>query len=187
VEEIMEQQSQWTEPVTETSQPNGPSQPAGVEAPVDARSATGFVSGKADLGKRAIAALIDGVLAMIIGMVPVVGGIAAAAYWLVRDGLEVDFMDGRSIGKKLMKLRPVRLDGQPMDIETSVRRNWMFAFGGLVSLLLFIPILGWLLAIPVGLVALALGLLEIFRVVTDDQGRRLGDSMAQTRVVEAAE
>jgi hypothetical protein len=29
----MEQQSDWAEPVTETAQPNAPSQPAGVEAP----------------------------------------------------------------------------------------------------------------------------------------------------------
>lgn len=139
---------------------------------------------KADVGKRVIAAVIDGVIGMVIGFIPLIGGLAAAGYWLVRDGLEIEFMDRRSIGKKVMKLRPVRLDGQPMDIATSARRNWMFALGGLISLLLYIPILGWLLMIPVGLLALAIGLYELFKVITDDQGRRFGDTMAGTRVTE---
>lgn len=139
---------------------------------------------KADVGKRAIAAVIDGVLAMVIGFIPVIGGLIGAGYWLVRDGLEIEFMDRRSIGKKIMKLRPVRLDGQPMDIATSARRNWMFALGGVMSLLLYIPIIGWLLMIPLGLIALAIGLYELFKVATDAEGRRFGDTMAGTRVIE---
>ncbi|MFN3414252.1 MAG: RDD family protein [Thermoanaerobaculum sp.] len=79
--------------------------------------------GKADLGKRFIAALIDGILAAGVSFIPIVGGIIAALYILLRDGLDVEFMDKRSIGKKLMKLRPVRLDGQPMDPVTSAKRN----------------------------------------------------------------
>jgi hypothetical protein len=39
--------------------------------------------------------------------------------------------------------------------------------------------------IPVGLLALALGLFELFKVLTDEQGRRLGDSMARTKVIES--
>lgn len=144
-------------------------------------------AGKAELSKRAIAALIDGGIGFVIGLVPVIGGLAAAAYWLLRDGLELDFMDRRSIGKKVMKLRPVRLDGAAMDIEASVRRNWMFALGGVVSLLLFIPIIGWLLMIPVGLAALVLSIIEIVRVLTDAEGRRWGDQMAGTKVIEVAD
>jgi uncharacterized RDD family membrane protein YckC len=139
---------------------------------------------KADLTKRFIAGVIDAVIAVLIGLIPIIGGLIAAAYWLVRDGLELDFMDGRSVGKRLVKLRPVRLDGSKMDIQTSIRRNWMFALGGVVQLLLFIPILGWLLVIPVGLAALGLGIVEIVLVLTDAEGRRLGDKMAETRVVE---
>jgi uncharacterized RDD family membrane protein YckC len=84
----------------------------------------------------------------------------------------------------VMKLRPVRLDGGPMDLVASAKRNWMFALGGITSLLLFIPVLGWLLIIPVALAGLALGLLEIFLVITDADGRRLGDKIAGTQVVE---
>jgi uncharacterized RDD family membrane protein YckC len=144
----------------------------------------GVVLAKADLTKRFLAGLIDGGLAFVVSMVPIIGGLVAAAYLLFRDGLELDFMDGRSIGKKVMKLRPVRLDRQPMDMVTSAKRNWMFALGGITSLLLFIPILGWLLMIPVALAGLALGIIEIFLVVTDPQGRRLGDKIAASQVVE---
>src|SRR5690606_10640683 len=86
---------------------------------------------KPDVTKRAIAAVIDGAIAGAVGLVPVVGGIVGALYILLRDGFEYEFMDGRSVGKKLMKLRPVRLDGAKMDLPTSARRNWPIALGSL--------------------------------------------------------
>lgn len=174
----MDQQNRWAGSATDAPQANG--QPGGAYDP----HASG--NGKAELGKRFIAAVIDGVVGFAIGLIPLIGGFIGAAYWLLRDGLELEFMDGRSIGKKVMKLRPVRLDGQKMDIATSVRRNWMFSLGGVVQALLFIPILGWILMIPVALVAFALGLFELYKVVTDAQGRRMGDNLAGTVVVEVA-
>jgi uncharacterized RDD family membrane protein YckC len=142
---------------------------------------------KADLTKRVIAAVIDAVIGGVVSIIPVVGGLVAAAYWLCRDGLDIEFMDRRSLGKKVMKLRPVTQDGAPMDLVRSLRRNWMFGIGGIVSLLMFIPIVGWLLIIPVALVALGLGVMEIFLVVTDPKGQRLGDRTASTQVIEVAD
>lgn len=143
---------------------------------------------KADLGKRAVALIIDAVIAVVIGFIPFVGVLAGAAYWLVRDGLEFDFADRRSVGKKVMKLRPVRLDGRPMDIETSAKRNWMFALGAIFGLLGLIPVLGLILAlvliVPVSLAAFGLSLFELFKVITDPKGRRLGDTMGGTQVIE---
>ncbi len=136
---------------------------------------------KADLGKRFLAALIDGALAGIVSFVPVIGGLIGAAYMLVRDGLDVDFMDGRSLGKKVMKLRPVRIHGEKMDIGTSVKRNLPFAIGPVIMI---IPILGWLIG-PV--VALVIGLIESVLVLTDAEGRRVGDKLAETMVVEVDE
>lgn len=181
----MPEQNLGTESARETPRTNGATEHISV-------SSTGTGSGtlavtKADLGKRFFALLIDAVLAVVVGFIPLIGGLVGATYWLVRDGLEFDFMDRRSIGKKIMKLRPLRLDGKPMDVGTSVRRNWMFALGGIISLLLFIPIIGWILMIPVALVSLGLGIVEIVKVLTDGEGRRLGDSMAKTRVVEVAD
>jgi uncharacterized RDD family membrane protein YckC len=159
--------------------------PAGDTGESRVREPVGGALAKADLTKRFLAALIDGVLAGIVSLVPLVGGLVAAAYLLLRDGFDLEFMDRRSLGKKVMKLRPVLLDGQPMDLVASAKRNWMFALGGITALLVYIPILGWLLMIPVALVALALGIVEIVLVVTDARGRRVGDKIAGSQVVEA--
>jgi uncharacterized RDD family membrane protein YckC len=142
---------------------------------------------KADLAKRFIAALIDGVIAAVVSFIPLVGSIAGAAYMLLRDGLELEFMDGRSVGKKVMKLRPITNDGSKMTIEKSIRRNWMFALGAFNGILLFIPILGWLLIIVLSIAGLLIGLFEVFKVLTDAEGRRIGDNMAGTKVVETAD
>jgi len=139
---------------------------------------------KADLGKRFLAALIDGLLSGVVGLIPVIGGLAGAAYMLVRDGLELDFMDQRSIGKKVMKLRPIRLDGQPMDMATSVKRNIPFAIGPLAGVFIVIPVAGWIVGLLLGIVSLIVVLIEIVLVLTDADGRRMGDKLADTMVVE---
>jgi uncharacterized RDD family membrane protein YckC len=138
---------------------------------------------KADLTKRFIAALIDGiigaVLSFLVGLaVPFVGGILGAAYILLKDGLDVEFMDKRSIGKKVMKLRPIRLDGGVMDINTSIMRNWPLAVGSIISI---IPLLGWVFG---PLAALVFGIIELVLVLTDGEGKRLGDKFASTKVIE---
>ncbi|MEM1270848.1 MAG: RDD family protein [Bacteroidota bacterium] len=135
-------------------------------------------TGKADLTKRFLAALIDGVIASVVGLVPVIGGLVGAAYMLVRDGLDLDFMRFRSIGKQVMNLAPTRLDGRPMDLEASVKRNLPFAIGPLIMV---IPILGWIIG---PFVSLAISIVEIVLVITDPEGRRLGDKLAETKVVE---
>ena len=143
--------------------------------------------GKADLGKRAVAAIIDGVISGVIGFIPIIGGLVGTAYMVLRDGLEFEFMDHRSIGKKLMKLRPVRLDGETVDIETSIKRNWMFGLGALIQVLRFIPVV-WILLTPiVGVAALVIGIMEIVFVLKDEEGRRWGDTMANTKVIEVDE
>ena len=166
-----------------TDAPNDPAQTPALPAPPPQDSQTAGGQSRPDIGKRAVAMVIDAVIAFGIGLVPIAGGIAATAYWLVRDGLELDFMDHRSIGKKVMKLRPVALDGQPLDIMMSVKRNWMFALWVIAQFLLF-TLVGIVLAIPLFLIALVIGIIEIVLVFTDAEGRRIGDKMAGTRVIE---
>lgn len=139
---------------------------------------------KADLTRRAIAIIIDFVIASILGIIPTVGWLLGGAYLLLRDGLDVDYLRGRSLGKTLMKLRPVRLDGQPMDLITSIKRNWVFAMGLIVTALSLIPIFGWLL-IPFVVIAWPiLIIVEVIRVLTNPRGRRWGDLLAGTVVIE---
>ena len=154
-------------------------------ADTDASAPEAAQTPRADLGKRFLAALIDAVITVVISFVPLVGGLAASAYWLVRDGMELEFMDRRSIGKKVMKLRPVTLDGSPMDLVTSAKRNWIFAIGGIAQLFA-VTIIGIVIAIPLAMAAIALGLIEIVLVLTDPEGRRLGDKWAGTKVIETS-
>ena len=139
---------------------------------------------KADLVKRFVAAIIDGAVASVIGMIPVIGGLIGLTYILLRDGFEFDFMDYRSVGKKLMKLRPVKDDGTRMTLRDSFQRNWPLVFGSLVQILIFIPVIGWILIPFVALAGLALGIAEIVLVFTNPEGRRWGDRLAATKVVE---
>ncbi len=137
----------------------------------------------ADRSTRLLAILIDGLVAAALSVVPLIGGVAGVAYYVVRDGLRVEFMDGRSIGKHVMGIDVVRLDGRPMDLETSIRRNWMWSIGALTGTLVYIPILGWMLIPFVALVGIGIGLYEAYRVLSDPEGRRWGDEMAGTLVV----
>lgn len=139
---------------------------------------------KADLGKRFIAVIIDVVLAAVVGAIPVLGGIIGTIYMVVRDGLDVEFMPNRSLGKKIVGLQPVGLDGRAVDLQTSFNRNWMFGIGALTSMLLYIPIIGWLLIPFVALISLGIGIYEIYLVFTDPQGRRWGDRLADTIVID---
>ncbi|MEM1115892.1 MAG: RDD family protein [Bacteroidota bacterium] len=154
---------------------------------------------KADLVKRFLAVLIDGLLAGVVVYVfglfgtfmSGVGTLIGAGYILSRDGLETPYTDGRSFGKKVIGLRAVTLDGSPMTLQTSIRRNWPLAIGSIVSGVgslvsgLGLGILAWPIIALGGFVGL-LGLVEGILVITDDKGRRIGDKSGNTQVVEEA-
>lgn len=106
-----------------------------------------------------------------------------AAYLVGRDGFEAGPLRFRSVGKYVMGLGLRRLDGRPMDLETSLRRNWMFGLGTLAGVLVLLPVIGGLLAPVVSLTGFALILVEIYNVYTDPAGQRWGDQFGATRVV----
>lgn len=149
---------------------------------------------KADQGKRIVAALIDAIPAVVAAFfawIPFIGGpiaaILAGGWWLVRDGLELEFADRRSIGKKVMKLRPVRLDGRAMDLETSVKRNAPLVIGYVGFFFWIVPVIGPLVSAPVFAIGGLVGIVELVLVLTDADGRRFGDKFAGTKVVETAD
>lgn len=156
-----------------------------VDEAVDAMTAT--LAPKADLTKRAIAAVIDFVLASLLSRIPFVGWFAGIGYILVRDGLDVELINRQSIGKKIMGLKTVRLDGEAMDIAASVRRNWMFALGTLAGLFFWVPVLGFLAVMIAAFVSFLIAVYEIYLVFTESEGRRWGDSFAGTKVIEIDE
>ena len=156
------------------------------EKPETETKKNGATLSKADPVKRIIAFIIDAVAAMIVGFIPFIGGIIGALYMLFRDALPIEALEYKSIGKKLLKLSVVNSENptSQIDYAASAKRNWMFALGPIMIFLVFIPILGWLLDILIGIAALVLGIIEIVKIFSDDKGIRLGDKMAGTMVVE---
>jgi len=120
--------------------------------------------------KRALAGIIDCVVAgglswIVASLIPKLGPIVSIAYMLTRDALP--FMEGHSLGKRIMKIKAVTLDGKSLsgDWGTSILRNV-------------------LLAIPL------VGLIEVVVLfVRKDKIpiRRLGDEWAKTKVIVAKE
>ena len=168
------------EPKGEPTTPDPPESPTPEPEP----------TGKPDAVKRFIALFIDYIIAGIIFWVllaflglyagPILGFIVAGGYMMTRDGLPLEFMNGRSLGKKLMKLRPTRLDGKPMDLEASIKRNWMFG----VSYFSYVTLIG-VIGNLIGFVAGVVILYECYKVLTDKEGRRWGDELAGTKVIDS--
>lgn len=127
---------------------------------------------KASLLLRVMAKLVDFILiAAAITLLPRVGHLAGLVYLLISDGL----FDGRSLGKKVLRLRVLSLPaGTGGSFRDSVLRNSTLFF----PLLLYnIPLLGWIFAAAV----LAL---EFLLTLGNGDGMRLGDDFARTKVVE---
>ncbi len=141
---------------------------------------------KADPIKRIIAFVIDAVATMIVGFIPFVGGIIGALYMLLRDALPIEALEYQSIGKKLLKLSVVKTEDPTVKVDyaMSAKRNWMFALGPIMLFFLFIPIIGWIIDILLGIAVFILVIIEIVKLFTDDKGLRWGDKMAGTMVIE---
>jgi len=141
---------------------------------------------KADPVKRIIAFVIDAVASIIVGFIPFVGGIIGALYMLLRDALPIEALEYKSIGKKLLKLSVVKTEepASKIDYATSARRNWMFALGPIMFFFLFIPIIGWIIDILLGIAVFILVIIEIVKLFTNEKGLRWGDKMASTMVIE---
>jgi len=130
---------------------------------------------KANTTSRVIAYLIDAVLCSVIGVfIPVIGGVASFFFFLFRDGIG----KGLGVGKRLVNLKVVKEDGSPITYADSAKRNLIFAAP---SLLLIIPFLG---AVIYFVAALIVSLVESFCVLAKEDGRRIGDRMAGTKVIE---
>jgi uncharacterized RDD family membrane protein YckC len=152
---------------------NGEPRSAREEPPLDRRLVP------ADRAKRAGAFFIDWFIGFLLGMIPAIGWLAGSAYMLLRDGFSSGILDRRSLGKKAMRIRPVVLAGSPVTFAVSARRNAVFA---VPILLLVIPGFGLVLAPAASIVIL---IIEVGLVFTDRDGRRYGDRIAGTLVVES--
>ncbi len=130
---------------------------------------------KADLSLRALARLVDFLVAFALAWyAPPVGPVAAALYMLVADAL----MNGQSLGKRLFGVRAMSTARRvPAGLVDSVLRNSPFA---LVAVFGAAPLL-WPALFVAGVPILAV---ETYRAVTNAEGLRVGDLMAETQVVD---
>lgn len=113
----------------------------------------------ANAGDRFVAALIDGLLVGAVQFVPILGWIVGLAYQLTKDALP--FLDGQSLGKKVMKIRVVTYDTQQ-----PITEDYGKAVVRVVSLI--IPIFG---------------IVDAIMVLVDPERRRFGDKWANTKVI----
>lgn len=114
----------------------------------------------ASAGKRIVAFLIDLlIMAIISGVVNPVGFTLAIGYLLTRDALP--FLDGQSIGKMVLNLQAVDYEGEPLT------NNWVTSI--IRNVFLLIPVIP-----PI----------ELIMLLINEDGLRLGDQLANTRVVD---
>ncbi len=124
---------------------------------------------------RLIGKAADLIVAMSLWHIPGAAGVAAALFYvLMCDG----FPRGQSLGKWLTGLKVVRLDREGMDFPSSFLRNLTVAAPFLFYLL---PVVGPFLAFTLGPAVL---LVETYLGFYDPEGQRMGDTFAQTLVVE---
>src|SRR3972149_8066343 len=126
---------------------------------------------KASVLNRFVAKIIDLIVAAAFSkLLSPVGFFAGLTYLLIADG----FFDGRSLGKKLIRLRTIRIDGGLCTYKDSILRNISIAVG---YALFFIPYVGWILTIVIYLI-------EGLIIIGNEKGLRIGDELAKTYVTE---
>ncbi len=121
---------------------------------------------------RTAAKIIDVILiAAAMEVIPKAGYFAGLAYLLLGDG----FFDGRSLGKKLIRLQVLSKGTlAPCSFKESILRNSTLAIG---YLLWGIPLIGWVFILGTFCV-------EFVLILGSNDGERLGDVIAGTMVVE---
>jgi uncharacterized RDD family membrane protein YckC len=127
---------------------------------------------KAQVLNRGIAKLIDLFIVAAAGQLfTPVGFLGGLAYILIADG----FSGGRSIGKRLIGLQTVRPDRrEAAGFRESIIRNLPFA---VAQVAFAVPYVGWL-------VSAAIIAFEAVLILGNEQGRRLGDEVAGTQVLD---
>jgi uncharacterized RDD family membrane protein YckC len=142
---------------------------------------------KANVMNRLIAGIVDvlilGVIMVFLYLIPVYGKlisvVVGALFWLTRDYFPVGG-GHRSIGKRLAKLR-VEKQGTgtaECSLADSAKRNLP---ASLAILLTLIPLVGKFLG---PLIFCVLGVVETLLIFTDPEGLRLGDKIAETKVLD---
>ena len=132
----------------------------------------------ADPLSRCVAKFLDVLMAAAIShLAPPIGFFAGVTYLLIADGVP----PGRSAGKRLLGLAVRGPRGRECGVRESILRNAIVA--GPYALWHLLAQGGWLLGVVGGLVFVGAVVLEGVLLAGNPQGLRLGDELAETRVV----
>ncbi|MEW6570369.1 MAG: RDD family protein [Nitrospirota bacterium] len=129
---------------------------------------------KAGLLVRTIAKILDFIIIVAaVEILPRAGFMAGLAYLLISDGL----FGGSSLGKKIIGLKVISSDKHsPCTFRESVFRNSILGIGFLFYKIAWI---GWILIFLVSA-------FEFIILLGSKNGKRLGDELAKTIVIESA-
>lgn len=138
-------------------------------------------SSKVSVLNRVAGKVVD--LALVIGLAAILprplGAFLGFFYSLAADGMNFGPFSGQSLGKRLMGLQVVHIKSRkPIGLRESFLRNTPV---GVATFFAIIPVWGWLI---LGLIGLPLMIMEVYLMVSIESGRRLGDVMGDTEVVE---
>lgn len=141
---------------------------------------------KAEAFPRILAFLIDVIIAWVPVFIPVFGALVGSLYLLFKDAImfrvtHKEEWKNKSIGKKLLNLEVVNLDGEVIDLAISAKRNLPLTIGNFIAI---VPFVGWVIG-PTA--ALVLAIVELIMFLSNEDGRRLGDLWANTQVIKAEE
>ncbi len=132
----------------------------------------------ADPLSRCVAKFLDGLIAAALSqLVSPIGFFAGVTYLLIADGIP----PGRSAGKRLLGLAVRGPNGRECGVRESILRNAIVA--GPYALWHLLAQGGWLLGMIGGLAFVGAVVLEGVLLAGNPQGLRLGDELAETRVV----
>lgn len=125
--------------------------------------------------KRIIARMVDLMVAWALTLVvPPAGVLGGILYLAVADS----FQNGQSLGKMAFGLEVHGGNGHPCTLKDSIYRNLPFSLGLIFAV---IPVIGWILLI---FAIIPILFIELWLVIVDDKGMRLGDRISDTLVVE---
>jgi uncharacterized RDD family membrane protein YckC len=121
---------------------------------------------------RVIAKLIDLIVVLIfLKLFSDAGIYIGIFYFLISDGI----FNGKSIGKKFLRLKVISTERNTSgDFRDSILRN---LFIGLSLFFLMIPFVGWI-------ITLIIFGIEFILMVGSPEGKRLGDLISKTLVIE---
>jgi uncharacterized RDD family membrane protein YckC len=125
--------------------------------------------------ERMLAFAVDYLIALGLFFIPYAGPYLSFLYMLCRDGIK--FLNYKSIGKKLFKIKVIHGNDLHASLWQSVKRNLVF----LPNVMLLLPGNYKYAVLIINIITM---LIEVYLLYTSSDTQRMGDNIADTLVIE---